>query len=78
MATDKNIKLLRRFPPTIVKAKPKVVRGKKCDGFNSDYAIIGERPYRLTGTNGKYVFKTDIPDTTKTMLKRKTKHIVEK
>ena len=71
MATDKNMKLLRRFAPTMVGVKPKVIRGKKCDNFNSGYAIIGERPNRLIGKNVKYDFERDIPDTTKTMLKKK-------
>ena len=57
LATDKSIKLLRRYAPTMVGAKSKVIRGKKCDSWNSGYAIIGERPNRLTGMNGKYVFK---------------------
>ena len=74
--TDKKIKLLQRYAPTMVGAKPKVVRGEKCDSWNSGYAIIGERPDRLTGTNGKYVFKKDLPLATKTMLKN-IKHIVE-
>ena len=68
LATDKNMKLLHRFAPTMLEAKPKMVRGKKCDSFNSVCAIIGERPDRLTGTNGQYDFKTDIPDPTKTIL----------
>ena len=34
LATDKKIKLLRRYAHTMVGAKPKVVRGKKCDSWN--------------------------------------------
>ena len=76
-AMDKNRKLLQRFTPTMIGEKPKVIRGGKCDSFNSGYAIIGERSNRLTGMNGKYDFKSNIPDTTKTMLENKTKHIID-
>ena len=53
LVTDKNIELLQRFAHTMVGSKPKVIRGKKCNSINSGYAIIGERPNRFTGMNGK-------------------------
>ena len=34
----------RWFAPAIIGVKPKVVRGKKCDSVNDEFAIIGERP----------------------------------
>ena len=40
LAAPKNINRIRWFAPEIIKAKPKVVRGKKCDSVNDGYAII--------------------------------------
>ena len=48
LATTKNINRTRWFAPAIIGAKPKVMRGKKCDSVNYGYAIIGEHPDRLS------------------------------
>ena len=48
LATTKNINCIRWFAPAIIGAKPKAVRGKKCDSVNYGYAIIGEHPDRLS------------------------------
>ena len=44
LATTKNINLIRWIAPAIIGAKPKLVRGKKCDRVNDGYVIIGEHP----------------------------------
>ena len=63
LATSKNINHIRWFASEIIGAKPKGVRGGKCDSVNNGYTIIDKRPERLSSGNGVYVFKTHVsPD----------------
>eukprot|EP00536_Pseudo-nitzschia_multiseries_P011441 jgi/Psemu1/28894/gm1.28894_g len=52
-----NIKVLRKFAPEIVGAKPTVARGQKCGSINDDYAIIGTKHETgaRTDNSGNYI-----------------------
>eukprot|EP00536_Pseudo-nitzschia_multiseries_P014701 jgi/Psemu1/39830/gm1.39830_g len=77
MTSKNNIKVLRKFAPEIVGAKPTVPRGHKCGSINDDYAIIGIRPERLSSNNGVYVFKSHVKPNMKLELEETTVGIVK-
>jgi len=56
-----NIRNLRSTLEDIIKSKPKVKRGIKCDSINSGYGIMGVRPDRNGPNNGTYAFKKKLP-----------------
>jgi len=71
LANPNNIRDLRATSEDIIKSKPEVKIGIKCDSINSGYGIMGIRPDRNTPNNGTYAFKKTLPRKQKPNLKSK-------
>mmetsp|Transcript_25018 Transcript_25018/g.52822 ORF Transcript_25018/g.52822 Transcript_25018/m.52822 type:complete len:196 (+) Transcript_25018:284-871(+) len=71
-----NIRNLRSTLEDIIKSKPEVKRGIKCDSINSGYGIMGVRPDRNIPNNGTYAFKKNVTEEAKTKLEKQTRKIV--
>ena len=71
MAHPVNIRKVRSTSEDIIKSKPEVKRGTKCDSINSGYGIMGIRPDRNTPNNGTYAFNKTVTEEEKKNLKSK-------
>mmetsp|Transcript_6251 Transcript_6251/g.13409 ORF Transcript_6251/g.13409 Transcript_6251/m.13409 type:complete len:269 (+) Transcript_6251:364-1170(+) len=77
LATPENCQLLRDFVDDLMKYKPHVNRGNKCDSTNTGYRITGFHPDRISADNRKYAFRPGIDDEKKLEIEENTNHIVE-
>jgi len=69
IASPVNTILLRSFVKELMKHKPQVDRGIKCDSINYGYRIMGSHPDRTSGENREYVFRPGMWDTKKKEIK---------
>jgi len=76
LAHPDNIRKVRSTSEDIIKSKPEVKRGTKCDSINSGYGIMGFGPDRNTPNNGTYAFNKTVTEEEKNKLEKQTRKIV--
>mmetsp|Transcript_19989 Transcript_19989/g.41136 ORF Transcript_19989/g.41136 Transcript_19989/m.41136 type:complete len:141 (-) Transcript_19989:35-457(-) len=77
LATPENCQLLRDFVDDLMKYKPHVNRGNKCDSTNTGYRIMGFHPDRISADNHEYAFRPGVDNQKKLEIEENTNHIVE-
>jgi hypothetical protein len=77
LATTENSQLLRDLVDDLMKYKPHVDRGNKCDSVNTGYRIMGFHPDRISADNREFPFCPGVKEQKKQEIEENTNHIVE-